>query len=177
MDALVIESLFPRSTLELMLNSLLKSRRLLIYGATGIGKSNLAKYLAKYLSLKLKTNFFDVRYPENSATDSQTDSIKTEKIQEELIQLLKNNTNDVILLDNIQRKRIDLIQEALIKTDSETDSIKLIKPFLIATLNRTSDSLIQKLNNEHKFMLLPLNSKMDAVKGKIFILTQKYIFN
>lgn len=52
-DGLVMDCLFPRSTIELLLKALLQNRRLVLFGATGIGKSNLARLLARYLCIKV----------------------------------------------------------------------------------------------------------------------------
>lgn len=53
LDGLILDCLFPLSTLDQLLKVLLQSRRLVLFGATGIGKSNLARQLAKYLSIKI----------------------------------------------------------------------------------------------------------------------------
>uniref|UniRef100_A0A0M3JEL2 Adapter protein unc-53 (inferred by orthology to a C. elegans protein) n=1 Tax=Anisakis simplex TaxID=6269 RepID=A0A0M3JEL2_ANISI len=53
LDGLILDCLFPRVVLEQLLNILLEHRRLILFGATGIGKSNLARQLAKYISLKI----------------------------------------------------------------------------------------------------------------------------
>lgn len=50
-DGLILDCLFPRSVIDQLLNALLTCRRLVLFGATGIGKSNLARQLAKYVSL------------------------------------------------------------------------------------------------------------------------------
>lgn len=178
MDSLVMESLFPRSTLEQLLKSLLKTRRLLIYGATGIGKSNLARYLAKYLALQLhidSRNVVDIRYPDNDNKDLK----QQQQIQEQLISILKKrdieNGPAIVIMDNIQRKRLDLMAAAFSLADSCADLTTIKKtvnnsgaaPYVICTLNRTSDNPIQNLQQQHNFTLFSLNSKMDAVKGKI----------
>lgn len=48
-----MDCLFPRSTVELLLKALMQNRRLVLFGATGIGKSNLARLLAQYICIKV----------------------------------------------------------------------------------------------------------------------------
>uniref|UniRef100_A0A915D7K2 Calponin-homology (CH) domain-containing protein n=1 Tax=Ditylenchus dipsaci TaxID=166011 RepID=A0A915D7K2_9BILA len=179
MDALVLESLFPKSTLEQLMHSLLQSRRLVIYGATGIGKSNLARFLAKYLAEHIKIesrNVADFRFP-----DDDKDS-RVQQVHQQLIAALKMEKREqqILLLDNIQRKRIDLMTAAFVAADQCDDSndhgqpnfspdiqeaVASKKPFVIVTLNRTSENPVQNLQLHHGFKLFSLNSKMDAVKG------------
>ncbi|VDN20513.1 unnamed protein product [Gongylonema pulchrum] len=56
-DGLLMDCLFPRSLIEQLLKSLLQNRRLVLFGATGIGKSNLARLLARYLCIKVGGTF------------------------------------------------------------------------------------------------------------------------
>ncbi|KAI1727071.1 neuron navigator 1 [Ditylenchus destructor] len=172
MDALVLESLFPKPILEQLLNTILHSRRLIIYGPTGIGKSNLARFLAKYLAAKLEMdakNLVDIRFPDDDKYPS-----KVEQVQQKLLTILKsqNNGHSVVLLDNIQRKRIDLLTAAFAAADKNKANVfgltspeKSQEPFVIVTLNRTSESPVQSLQLHHNFRLFSLNAKMDAVKG------------
>ena len=53
LDGLILDCLFPRAVIEQLLTVLLKSRRLVLFGATGMGKSNLARQLARYLSIRI----------------------------------------------------------------------------------------------------------------------------
>ncbi|KAK6056241.1 hypothetical protein COOONC_06253 [Cooperia oncophora] len=69
-DSLVLECLFPRTMLEQLLKFLLSHRRLVLSGATGIGKSNLARQLATYLSVRIgldRNGVVDVRIPEDTS--------------------------------------------------------------------------------------------------------------
>lgn len=56
LDGVCIESLYPREFLQSLLNLLLQSSRLVINGSTGIGKSGLGRYLARYLSARKGLN-------------------------------------------------------------------------------------------------------------------------
>lgn len=66
----MVESLLPLTLLDQMLSLLTHSRRLIIYGGAGIGKSNLSRHLVRYLALQLrvdKEQLFEVHLSEDGA--------------------------------------------------------------------------------------------------------------
>ncbi|KAL3077216.1 hypothetical protein niasHS_013205 [Heterodera schachtii] len=132
-DALVLESLFPRHLLEQLLYQLEQHRRLLLFGPTGIGKSNLARLLAKYLLMQHERNninnnnssnisnaLVDIRFPmENNSSgggereESQQNQQKVQQVKEHLITALRPASNTaVLMMDNLQWKRLGIVLEA-----------------------------------------------------------------
>jgi neuron navigator 2 len=170
-DALVMECLFPRTVLDQLLSLLMQSRRMVIYGATGTGKSILARHLARYLSLKMNIsseNVSDIRFPDD-------DKEKSREVQNELETLLRSDRPSIVLIDNVQRKRISTICAAFSNVDGNDDSendndekptkYRSNGPFVICTLNRTSDVKVQEMQLRHNFRLFLLSNQMDAVRG------------
>lgn len=72
-----MESLFPRHLLEQLLHHLEKHRRLLLFGPTGIGKSNIARLLAKYklmqMGLEPAGGIMEIRFPANENEEAGSD--------------------------------------------------------------------------------------------------------
>ena len=161
-DGLIIESLFPKAILTLLIRLLEQSRRLVIHGARGIGKSNLAKTLAKYFSYKFaaKTNsikpvsIVDVRFP-----DDEKDK-KFQSIQDNLQSFLKTGTSSIILIDNVQRKCIPHLLKAFKSADNSQDT-----PFVICTVNGALQRQVEEMQSVHGFRVFQLTNHMDAVKG------------
>lgn len=70
--------------LEQLLNLVMQSRRLIIYGGAGVGKSNLARHLTRYLALKLRLTKEDVIDVQLS-TDSSDGGQQVSKLQLEIL--------------------------------------------------------------------------------------------
>uniref|UniRef100_A0A7E4V6S8 Calponin-homology (CH) domain-containing protein n=1 Tax=Panagrellus redivivus TaxID=6233 RepID=A0A7E4V6S8_PANRE len=161
-DGLIVESLFPKATLDQLIRLLEQSRRLVIHGARGIGKSNLAKTLAKYFSLKLSTSgkaesIVEVRYP-----DDEKDK-KFAQTQANLQALLKSSTASIILIDNVHRKIIPHLQKAF--KCAEGTSIDGELPFVICTVNGALQAQVEEMQRLHAFRVFHLTNHMDAVRG------------
>lgn len=162
-DGLIIESLFPKGILKQLIHLLGQSRRLVIHGARGIGKSNLAKTLAKYFSYKLasKTNsikpesIVDVRYP-----DDEKDK-KFQAVQDNLQSLLKTGTTSIILIDNVSRRCIPYLLKAFKSADNSQDT-----PYVICTVNGALQRQVEEMQSSYGFRIFQLTNHMDAVKGK-----------
>lgn len=157
LDVLVMESLFPRSLLTQLQNTLLQTRRLLIHGSTGLGKSKIARHLARYISQKQEipaTSVVDIRFPDE---DQQVERIQ--QAQQRLVEALRGG--GLVLIDNLQPKRVQLVAEALNTTQSPLHD----GPYIICTLNRSTDASVQALHTAHKFHLFALSHRLEAVRG------------
>ncbi|XGW09978.1 hypothetical protein V3C99_011895 [Haemonchus contortus] len=155
-DSLVLECLFPRTMLEQLLKFLLSHRRLVLSGATGIGKSNLARQLASYLSIRVgldRNGVVDVRIPEDT---SDKEIIKVEK---QLESLLRSTDPSVVLIDNIPRHRIAFVSSVFSSVDLSHDE----GPFVICTVNRACQ--LPEMQVHHNFKMFLLTNRMDGVKG------------
>ncbi|KJH51910.1 hypothetical protein DICVIV_01891 [Dictyocaulus viviparus] len=155
-DSLVLESLFPRTMLEQLLKFLLSHRRLVLSGATGIGKSNLARQLAAYISVRIgldRNGVVDIKIPEDTS-----DKVIV-KVEEQLERLLKSQNSSVILIDNIPRHRIAFISSVFSSVELSNDD----GPFVICTVNRAFQ--LPEMQVHHNFKMFLLTNRMDGVKG------------
>uniref|UniRef100_A0A1I8EKQ9 AAA domain-containing protein n=1 Tax=Wuchereria bancrofti TaxID=6293 RepID=A0A1I8EKQ9_WUCBA len=109
-DGLVMDCLFPRSTIELLLKALFQNRRLVLFGATGIGKSNLARLLARYLCIKIGGTMQNTIVDIKIGDDDNDRNIA--QVQKQLETLLRSTKPVIILLDNIQRHRIAFLSSS-----------------------------------------------------------------
>lgn len=173
MDSLVLESLFPSEILQQLLQLLMKnSRRIVINGPAGIGKSNLSKYLAKYLAGKKGINQEQLRnfsFPINEY-EKQFDQAK-----KDLEDLLKLGADNIVMIDNTPSKAVDVLCEAFDSADkffSEKTSGESQGPFVIITLNRTANVKLQKLQVEHNVRIFSLYCQMELIKGKFIFVFQ-----
>uniref|UniRef100_A0A158P9P0 AAA domain-containing protein n=1 Tax=Angiostrongylus cantonensis TaxID=6313 RepID=A0A158P9P0_ANGCA len=140
-DSLVLECLFPRTMLEQLLKFLLSHRRLVLSGATGIGKSNLARQLAAYLSVRIgldRNGVVDVKIPENASDKGIV------KVEKQLEGLLRSEESSVILIDNIPRHRIAFVSSVF-------SSVELNGPFVICTVNRACQ--LPEMQVHHNFKM------------------------
>ena len=158
-DGLTIESLFPQAILENLIRLIEMSRRIVIYGGRGIGKSNLAKTLAKYFSIKSgdgkPESIVDVRYP-----DDEKDK-KFQQVQQNLQTLLKAGTNSILLIDNVQRKSIPHLLSAMKSSDPNSSS----GPIVICTVNGALQRQLEEMQSQsYGFRSFHLTHKMDAVR-------------
>jgi hypothetical protein len=165
-DSLVLESLFPREILHKLLHLLLSSRRLVINGPTGIGKSKLSRYLARYLAARKGFNadrIKDIMFP-NDETDS-----RFIQVQQDLETHLKSDEESIILIDNTPRRRLDLICEAFASADEYYAANNMSSsqgPFVIITLNRTSDLQLTELQVQHNVHAFSLYCQLEPIKGE-----------
>ncbi|PAV63210.1 hypothetical protein WR25_02009 [Diploscapter pachys] len=153
-DSLVLESLFPRTMLEQLLRYLSTQRRLVLSGATGIGKSNLARQLAAYLCLKVglpQDAVVDIKIPD----DANDKSIV--QVEQQLESLLNSSSPSVILIDNIPRHRIAFVASVFSNASGNSNQ----GPYVLCTVNRACQ--LPELNAHFKIFLL--TNRMDGVKG------------
>ncbi|KAK6732929.1 hypothetical protein RB195_016982 [Necator americanus] len=155
-DSLVLECLFPRTMLEQLLKFLLSHRRLVLSGATGIGKSNLARQLAAYLSVRIgldRNGVVDVKIPEDTSDKSIV------KVEKQLENLLRSPDPAVVLIDNIPRHRIAFVSSVFSSVELSHDD----GPFVICTVNRACQ--LPEMQVHHNFKMFLLTNRMDGVKG------------
>ncbi|KAL6733534.1 hypothetical protein Aduo_004176 [Ancylostoma duodenale] len=155
-DSLVLECLFPRTMLEQLLKFLLSHRRLVLSGATGIGKSNLARQLAAYLSVRIgldRNGVVDVKIPEDTSDKGIV------KVEKQLESLLRSSDPTVVLIDNIPRHRIAFVSSVFSSVELSHDD----GPFVICTVNRACQ--LPEMQVHHNFKMFLLTNRMDGVKG------------
>lgn len=79
--------------IDQLLTILLKSRRLVLFGATGIGKSNLARQLARYLSIRIGASsqdaIVDVKIGEDEHDKAMAKVISSKLLLLEFLKLRK----------------------------------------------------------------------------------------
>ncbi|CAI4228579.1 unnamed protein product [Auanema sp. JU1783] len=156
LDSLVLECLFPRSMLEQLLQFLLTHRRLVLSGATGIGKSNLARQLASYLSVRIglpQDGVQDIKVPDD------TNGKDIVEVEQQLEKLLRGDANVVVLMDNIPRHRIAFVSSVFSTAELGVND----GPFVICTVNRACQ--LPEMQVHHNFKLFLLTNRMDGVKG------------
>ncbi|CAJ0607766.1 unnamed protein product [Cylicocyclus nassatus] len=155
-DSLVLECLFPRTMLEQLLKFLLSHRRLVLSGATGIGKSNLARQLAAYVSVRIgldRNGVVDVKIPEDTCDKGIV------KVEKQLESLLRSPEPAVVLIDNIPRHRIAFVSSVFSSVELSHDD----GPFVICTVNRACQ--LPEMQVHHNFKMFLLTNRMDGVKG------------
>ncbi|KAK0394289.1 hypothetical protein QR680_000668 [Steinernema hermaphroditum] len=158
-DSLVLECLFPKGFIEHLLKLLFQNRRLLLFGATGIGKSNLGRQLARYIAHKISPTepapVHDIQIP-----DDDNDA-RVAEVQNQLNRFLKLNTSCVILIDNIQRHRIAMLSQSFASASSDGED-GASGPYVICTVNRACQ--LPEMQLHHNFRMFHLTNHMDAVK-------------
>uniref|UniRef100_A0A183DS59 AAA domain-containing protein n=1 Tax=Gongylonema pulchrum TaxID=637853 RepID=A0A183DS59_9BILA len=156
-DGLLMDCLFPRSLIEQLLKSLLQNRRLVLFGATGIGKSNLARLLARYLCIKVGGTF------QNTVVDIKIGEDDNDRnmaqVQKQLESLLRSTKPLIILLDNIHRHRIAFLSSSFSTVDTPSKD----GPYVICTVNRASR--LPELQVQHNFRMFQMPNNVDAIRG------------
>ncbi|CAJ0915095.1 unnamed protein product, partial [Mesorhabditis belari] len=156
-DSLILECLFPRSLLDQLLKHIVTHRRLVLSGATGIGKSNLARQLCAYLSIRAgraPDSVIEVKIPDDGK-DKQL--VQVERDLEKALR----GSDSVLLLDNIPKSRISFVSSVF-------DSIQLSTeqgPYIICTINRACQLSEMQMQLQHNFKIFLLTNKMEAVNG------------
>ncbi|MFH4982944.1 hypothetical protein AB6A40_009653 [Gnathostoma spinigerum] len=143
--------------LDQLLSVLIQFRRLVLFGATGIGKSNLARQLAKYISIMIggstQDNIVDIKISD----DDHDRSIA--QTQRQLESLLRSSKPTVILIDNIQRHRMAFLSSSFASVQIPAEE----GPYVICTVNRASQ--LPEMQVHHNFRMFLLPNHMDAIKG------------
>ncbi|GMT16439.1 hypothetical protein PFISCL1PPCAC_7736, partial [Pristionchus fissidentatus] len=153
-DSLVLGSLFPRKIIDTLLKDLNTSRRLLLCGATGIGKSMLARQLASLLSASLglkEDGIHEIRMPEDAASGAQA--------QFQLDRLLLSSSPSVILIDNVPRSRVALISSSILSAKIAPNH----GPYVICTVNRACQ--LPETVTAQAFKTFIVTSRHEGVKG------------
>lgn len=96
-------------------------------------------------------------------------------MQQELETLLKSSEESIILIDNIHRRRVELICEAFDAADKHHSSVSnedapsnaARGPFVIITLNRTSDLQLQQMQITYNVRAFSLYCQLEPIKGKL----------
>ncbi|GMT16446.1 hypothetical protein PFISCL1PPCAC_7743, partial [Pristionchus fissidentatus] len=153
-DSLVLGSLFPRKIIDTVLKDLNTSRRLLLCGATGIGKSMLARQLASLLSARLglkEDGIHEIRMTEDAASGAQA--------QLQLDRLLLSSNPSVILIDNVPRSRVALISSSILSANIAPNH----GPYVICTVNRACQ--LPETVTTQAFKTFIVTSRHEGVKG------------
>ncbi|CAJ0572341.1 unnamed protein product, partial [Mesorhabditis spiculigera] len=156
-DSLVLESLFPRAMLDQLVKYVVQQRRLVLSGATGLGKSNLARQLCSYLSIragKTPDSVVDIRVPEEGKD-------KLVQAEKDLETALRGQQDAVVLLDNIPKSRISFVSSVFDSLNVPADQ----GPFIICTINRACQLSEMQMQLQHGFKIFLLTNKMDGVSG------------
>ncbi|KAI6228193.1 Adapter protein unc-53 [Aphelenchoides besseyi] len=168
MDSLVLESLFPAETIQKLLRLLLDSRRLVVNGPTGSGKSKLLRYLARYLAAQRNISsdqIHDIAFPTDEADKRFT------QVQQELTRVLKSEEESIVLIDNMPRKRLDVICSALAAADehfsADIAGRQVHGPFFLITLNRTESANLhlQQMQVAHNVHCFSIYCQIEPIKG------------
>ncbi|KAI6186145.1 AAA domain-containing protein [Aphelenchoides besseyi] len=168
MDSLVLESLFPAETIQKLLRLLVDSRRLVVNGPTGSGKSKLLRYLARYLAAQRNISndqIHDIAFPADEADKRFT------QVQQELTRVLKSEENSIVLIDNMPRKRLDVICSALAAADehfsADIAGRQVHGPFFLITLNRTESANLhlQQMQVAHNVHCFSIYCQIEPIKG------------
>ncbi|KAF8361746.1 unc-53 [Pristionchus pacificus] len=154
-DSLVLSTLFPRGIADKLLKDLSANRRLLLCGATGIGKSMLARQLAALLAARMGSaqgeGVHELRMPEDAASAAQA--------QLALDRLLSSTAPSVILIDNVPKARMTLIQSSVAAAKLRSNE----GPYVIATVNRACQSLDR--GDGQTFNTFIVTSRNEGVRG------------
>jgi len=97
----------------------------------------------------------DVRFP-----DEDQPVERVQQAQQRLVEGLRS-VGGMVIIDNLQPKRVQLVAEALNTTQSALHD----GPYIVCTLNRSTDASVQALHTAHKFHLFALSHRLEAVRG------------
>lgn len=153
-DSLVLDTLLPREMLHQLVKYLTAQRRLVLAGATGIGKSKLARELTTYISYKnglSPDSVIDIKVPDEG-------NEKLLKVEKQLEQLLYSKSPAVILIDNIPKNKIAFVASVFANVPLGHDE----GPFVICTVNRYQ---LPEMKVHQNFKMFLLTNRMDGVNG------------
>ncbi|GMR38090.1 hypothetical protein PMAYCL1PPCAC_08285 [Pristionchus mayeri] len=153
-DSLVLSTLFPRGIADKLMKDLKTNRRLLLCGATGIGKSKLARQLAALLSARM-----GLSQNEGIQEIRMTEDSSAAQAQLQLDRLLSSSSPSVILIDNIPRPRVALISSSIAAAKLAPDQ----GPYVICTVNRASQS--PESGTAQIFNTFIVTSRNEGVRG------------
>uniref|UniRef100_A0A8R1E0F5 CortBP2/NAV1-like AAA+ ATPase lid domain-containing protein n=1 Tax=Caenorhabditis japonica TaxID=281687 RepID=A0A8R1E0F5_CAEJA len=150
-DSLVLDMLLPKQMILQLVKSILTERRLVLAGATGIGKSKLAKCLASYVSLRTNQSqdkIVDIKIP-----DDNTEELL--KVERRLEKILRSKESCIVILDNVPKNRIAFVVSVFANMPLQNDE----GPFVVCTANRYQ---IPELQIHHNFKMSVLSNRLEG---------------
>lgn len=89
------------------------------------------------------------------------------QVQQELETLLKSDNESIVLIDNIHRRRVELICDAFAAADEYHSNAESTStgPYVIITLNQTSSLQLQQMQVNYNVRVFSLYPNMEPVKG------------
>ncbi|CAI2338637.1 unnamed protein product [Caenorhabditis sp. 36 PRJEB53466] len=150
-DSLVLDMLLPKQMILQLVKSILTERRLVLAGATGIGKSKLAKTLAAYVSLRTNQSqekIVDIKIPD----DNKEELVKVER---RLEKILRSKEQCIVIMDNVPKNRIAFVVTAFANVPIQNDE----GPFVVCTVNRYQ---IPELQIHQNFKMSVMSNRLEG---------------
>uniref|UniRef100_A0A1I7U9W6 AAA domain-containing protein n=2 Tax=Caenorhabditis tropicalis TaxID=1561998 RepID=A0A1I7U9W6_9PELO len=150
-DSMVLDMLLPKQMILQLVKSVLTERRLVLAGATGIGKSKLAKTLAAYVSLRMNQSedkIVNITIPENNKE-------KLRQVETQLENILRSKENCIVTLDNIPKNQIAFVVSVFANVPLQSSE----GPFVVCTVNRYQ---IPELRIIPNFKMSVMSNKLEG---------------
>lgn len=150
-DSMVLDMLLPKQMILQLVKSILTERRLVLAGATGIGKSKLAKTLAAYVSLRTNQSedkIVNISIPENNKEELL-------QVERRLEKILKSKEACIVTLDNIPKNRIAFVVSVFANVPLQTNE----GPFVVCTVNRYQ---IPELKTIPNFKMSVMSNRLEG---------------
>ncbi|KAF1765469.1 hypothetical protein GCK72_005421 [Caenorhabditis remanei] len=150
-DSLVLDMLLPKQMILQLVKSILTERRLVLAGATGIGKSKLAKTLAAYVSLRTNQSedkIVNITIPENNKEELL-------QVERRLEKILRSKETCIVTLDNIPKSRIAFVVSVFANVPLQNNE----GPFVVCTVNRYQ---IPELKTIPNFKMSVMSNRLEG---------------
>ncbi|UMM17944.1 hypothetical protein L5515_014251 [Caenorhabditis briggsae] len=150
-DSMVLDMLLPRQMILQLVKSIVTERRLVLAGATGIGKSKLAKTLAAYVSLQTNQSedkIVNITIPENNKEELL-------QVERRLEKILRSKEACVVTLDNIPKNRIAFVVSVFANVPLQNNE----GPFVVCTVNRYQ---IPELKTIPNFKMSVMSNRLEG---------------
>ncbi|EGT44825.1 CBN-UNC-53 protein [Caenorhabditis brenneri] len=150
-DSLVLDMLLPKQMILQLVKSILTERRLVLAGATGIGKSKLAKTLAAYVSLRTNQSedkIVNITIPENNKEELL-------QVERRLEKILRSKESCIVTLDNIPKNRIAFVVSVFANVPLQSNE----GPFVVCTVNRYQ---IPELKTIPNFKMSVMSNRLEG---------------
>ncbi|CAD44132.1 Adapter protein unc-53 [Caenorhabditis elegans] len=150
-DSLVLDMLLPKQMILQLVKSILTERRLVLAGATGIGKSKLAKTLAAYVSIRTnqsEDSIVNISIPENNKEELL-------QVERRLEKILRSKESCIVILDNIPKNRIAFVVSVFANVPLQNNE----GPFVVCTVNRYQ---IPELQIHHNFKMSVMSNRLEG---------------